>query len=388
MSAITRALNRILTKFLRAVMQREALAPSEVKPQDITRILLVCPRLKVDDVLLATPAFRAIRESFPDSRLTIMTDNRSHTVLQNNKHIDEILPMPPTNLFMAIRRLWDGFDLAIVFNMREHSLISDILAHLSRAKFVLGPQYPAPAGEEVNRFYNLAAPVSSADKHVSEHFLDILQYIDIDTNNLSEYMALTTEEQMRGFAFLQEHDIKPDETILVFHFEICEETESFPVSESVRIAKHFSTKYNAKIIASCSHEDETCLRKFRYGLPFAPIEAIGYDFRALAAILFCADLVICPDSEVMHIAAAIGVPTLSLFGAHDPLKTKPFGRHVIALQGSEGSCATIATELVISTAENILTDFPKSHRLDARGFDISEKAVEEILNTVETVGEQ
>lgn len=394
MSAIRRALNKVSIKVLRRLLRHETLAPNDVQHQEITRILVICRQPGVEEMLLATPTFRAMRQSFPDAHLAVVADENSVDVLQSNKYVDEVFGFPSgfsqgfsQKLHHFFLKMRQRFDLAIVLNTGEHSLISDLIARMSRAKYRLGPKKPVPDGEEENWFYNLRAPASDVRNHLTERFLRILKYIDIETDSFSEHLNLTMEEKGHALAFLQEHDVDPGEMIVAFHFESCEEAESFPVSRAVYIAKYFSTKFNAKILASCSHQDEACLRKFGSGLPFVPIEVIGFDARASAAILFCCDFVICYDSEVMHLAAAVGVPTISLYGRRDPHTTKPIGRPFIALKGASGSRATITPEQVIDTAETMLANFPKQRRFESGDFDISEKAVEEILNHVVAVND-
>ncbi|MBI4520419.1 MAG: glycosyltransferase family 9 protein [Gemmatimonadetes bacterium] len=62
------------------------------------------------------------------------------------------------------------------------------------------------------------------------------------------------------------------------------------------------------------------------------------DLRALAAGFRACDLVVANDSGPMHLAAAVGTPTLSLWGAGDPVETAPLGSGHRRLVHAELSC--------------------------------------------------
>jgi heptosyltransferase-2 len=58
------------------------------------------------------------------------------------------------------------------------------------------------------------------------------------------------------------------------------------------------------------------------------LKAVGKDLMLLAAILKRCDSMITNDTGPMHIAAAVGIPVIALFGSTDPLTTSPLGPHI------------------------------------------------------------
>jgi len=59
----------------------------------------------------------------------------------------------------------------------------------------------------------------------------------------------------------------------------------------------------------------------------APATSVGTG----AALIAAAERFLCNDTGVMHVAGAVGTPTLALFGPTDPELWKPPGDHVVAL---------------------------------------------------------
>jgi ADP-heptose:LPS heptosyltransferase len=62
----------------------------------------------------------------------------------------------------------------------------------------------------------------------------------------------------------------------------------------------------------------------------------------LAGVLGQADLLVGHDSGLSHLAAALGVPTVAIFGPTDPARWAPLGRHVSVLRGGLCHCVTWA----------------------------------------------
>jgi ADP-heptose:LPS heptosyltransferase len=77
--------------------------------------------------------------------------------------------------------------------------------------------------------------------------------------------------------------------------------------------------------------------------------------RTVAAIIAHADLVITNDTGIMHVAAAVGTPVLSLFGPTDPHQWAPVGERHRFLQGSDGRISSIEVKEVMTNAREMLT---------------------------------
>ncbi len=85
--------------------------------------------------------------------------------------------------------------------------------------------------------------------------------------------------------------------------------------------------------------------------PYLPHAAVlrGLSLSAYAGVMACAEAVVANDSGPMHIAAAVGVPVLGVFGPGDPLRTRPWGGRFL---GGAGQWPQL--EAVCSTFEQLL----------------------------------
>src|SRR5260370_23764066 len=58
--------------------------------QNIRRLAVFKMR-NIGDVLMITPALRALRETFPRARITVVVNSGTEAMLAHNPHIDEVL---------------------------------------------------------------------------------------------------------------------------------------------------------------------------------------------------------------------------------------------------------------------------------------------------------
>lgn len=389
LNAIASVFKRILLSLLEKVLSNKEMGLDEFAPERINRIVIIRTHDHLEDLLLSTPVFRAIRRSYPQAYLSVLTKSQMAPFLKHNVNIDEVICLSEglsrwsvSKAFRLFKELRSYYDLAIVLNTVSHSLASDLLAYLTGAKFILGSEHLIFPGCKRNFFYNLTAPYSDLNKHETERSLDILRHIGVDTEELHEEINLTREE--KDPQYLNQFGLKPSDFILAIYLSSDERRNSFAITEIVQIAKYFSSKFNARILASWEPQDRHLAHEFVSGLPFRPVEATGLSLKEHLSLLYFCDLVICHDNILMHLAASVGTPLIAIFEQSDPYHRKPIGSQFMALKGEEDADTTVTAEQIISMAQPLCEHYPKSLRLRAQGFDISERVLEDYLSTLST----
>jgi len=74
----------------------------------------------------------------------------------------------------------------------------------------------------------------------------------------------------------------------------------------------------------------------------------------VAALLRRADLVVCNDTGVMHVAAAAGATTLAVFGPTDPFRWAPRSPGLSIVRAPGGRLADLTPERVATRAREII----------------------------------
>ena len=97
---------------------------------------------------------------------------------------------------------------------------------------------------------------------------------------------------------------------------------------------------NARIIFIGTEDDRRLVQKIASFRDFPYLNAAGgTTLRQLACLISRCDLIVTNDSGPMHLAVAMGVPTVSIFGPTDPRLTGPYGEgHSIVRADLECLC--------------------------------------------------
>lgn len=341
---------------LERAFAREVITPAMVDFAAIRRILVIRQHDYLGDFLLATPVLRALRERFPPARIGVLVRRYTAGVAAHNPYIDEVLTFEehgwnwtPRKLWQFWRQLRRGWDLTVVLNTVSHSLTSDILASLSRARYCLGSAERIFPGCSRNFFYNLIAPAGSENRHQTDRNLDIVRYLGIDTSDHCEVMALT--EQDRGFAavFLQHHGVSHNDRLVAIHLGAGKVNNRWPVAQFAALSNRLYHDYGVKILAAWGPQETALGAQYLHALTFTPITLKNVSLRQFAAVLAQSEAYVCNDTGVMHVGAAVGARLVAIFGPTDPEFWKPKGKTIVALRGSNNDCATVTAEQVLQT---------------------------------------
>jgi heptosyltransferase-2 len=330
----------------------------------VRRILIIRQHDMLGDFLLATPVFRALRSRFPDAYMGVVVRDYFVEAVIRNPYVDEILVVPKNSgqwNLSAIRKLlkavYKKWDVAIVLNTVSHSLTSDVLAHLSARQCVLGSEAMTFPGCSRNFFYNLLAPYSSQSIHQSERNLDIVRYIGADTDDLSEVMRLEDSEVFSARQRLERLGFVAGRPAVAIHPGAGKLGNRWPVSRFAELARLADEKLHAQIILCWGPEENDLAAVFRSLLDVHPIEIEPTSIRQMAAVFFHCQCLVCNDTGVMHVGAAVGVPLVAVFGPTDPAEWKPVGQRFVGVRGVHGKVEDVTVAQVFSHLEALLTPF-------------------------------
>lgn len=349
------------TRWLQRLERR---APSrEIRPSDvdwaaIRRILIVRQHDQFGDFLLTTPAIYALRRRFPDAHLTLIIRDYLEPAGRRNPDVNEAAVFresawrwTPGALARFAASLLKGYDLAVVFNTVSHSLSSDLIAAGSRAPVILGPERPTFDHCAINPFYNLVSPVDPVEKHQIHRNLDVVRRIGADTADLRYRFVLTPEEESAGRAALQALLPVRTERVIGVHFGTKDIRKRYPISRLAEVCRRLERQDDTRLLVIPAPGEETALREFMTRMASPPACAPVLSLGQAAALFKCLDLLICNDTGVLHLAAAVDTPTVSFHALSDPAIWKPVGPYFIGLYAPGGDIDVIPVELTVNAAQ-------------------------------------
>jgi len=272
---------------------------------NVQRILLVRTD-KIGDAIISMPVFKALRERFPKAQIDIVLGRKNGAAAALLQHLDGVFVAKKDLIEQVrlIRQLRERrYDIAIDM-LTGDSMTSATYTALSGARITIGFDGKA-AG-----FYDIAIPRPPAPEHQALQMLRLIAPLGIALNSedvhptvvFSESVAKTVRERL----FAEGHDSRK----LVI------------INVSVDPARYWSDEKFIRLVGDLKSPS---VRTVLIGAPWdmARLETIGKaagvewlepssDLATAAAALSCADLVISPDTSIVHIAAALNKPVVTL----------------------------------------------------------------------------
>lgn len=355
-----RFLKRLLLRIIGLFRSGRMFAPRELPVNRLKRILIVRQHDQLGDLLISTPAIRAVRRRFPNAYIGIVVREYTAPLIWDNPNVDEIIVFYEKlkkwnfqmfSLFLDQLRGDGGYDAAIVLNTVSRSLSSDLIAVLSKAKFIIGPDHLKLDPGMPEQIYNVLTPRSPKDQLEIEHNLDIVKAIGVPADGFDYDLRLDEDERKEADKIHHGMHLTGAGMTVGVHFGTLDDTRRFPLSKLARVIDwiKMNTTWQVVIIVGPNEvrmRDEL-LRMLKTKVVCAPLMPI----RVSAAFIARMNLFLCNDTGTLHIASAMGVPTVSFHSLNDPAVWKPPHQRHVGVRAADKRIASITAELAIEAVK-------------------------------------
>jgi len=296
------------------------------------KILLINP-FGIGDVLFTTPVIKAIKNNYPDSIIGYWCNERVKDVLRNNPNLDKIFALSRGDLkkifekskWLGIRRFLnliykiqkERFDICFDFSL-DHRY--SIIAKISGIKKRIGFNY-----KNRGRFLTDKSNIDGYhDKHVIEYYLDLLKFINIVPKNKNLELFVSKEAKLKCKEILATYGIGDNDFLIgiapgggmswgrdaVF--------KHWPYKNFAQLADRIIDNYGAKILVLGDESERFIARAIVSAMKNKVIDLIGKtDLEELIAMVTSSKILIANDGGPLHIAKALNIKTVSIFGPVD-----------------------------------------------------------------------
>ena len=331
---------------------------------DPKKILIIRQHNQLGDMLAGVSLFRAVKEKYPHSHLTLLSSRDNYYGVVKNKLIDELLVFDkskmfnPFELISFIKKIRQGFDLVIVPVTVSISFTSNLIARLSKSKIRIGPKSLDGKPNESAYLFDRRVDIDwrrYPDSNVSEHILEIVRPFGIDTKDLSSEISFDESDNIEAKKFISE--IQPDTKSLLIglHVGAGKPANRWSLNKYVELIQKLNSNYSCVFYLTGSDSDS---EELKYVISNSKVKLHKYlnkQIHQVAALIANSDLFITNDTGIMHVAGTTGTPQVSLFGPTNPFNWAPCGKNKIFLRKSD-LIDDIEVEDVFSACKNLLKD--------------------------------
>ncbi len=340
------AADSFISNFVYSFFEK-TLAIEENKSRDIDtpkKIIIIRQHNQLGDLLAGVSLFRALKETYPESHITLLVSPFNYPGMVKNKYIDRIFIFEKKNLFkpsyfIRLRKLLaEEYDLAIVPVVVSISFTSNLLARLSNTKIRIGPQ--SLDGKENKSAYFFDRRVSldwrnHPDSNVSERSLDIVRPFRINTDNYHSEISFDDEDIKNVEKFLTDNNFDDNKNLVGLHVGAGKPSNRWSLQKFTSLINKLNSAYSINFYLTGSKSDKEEIDYLINELDFKVGLFINKPIPEVAALISKSDLFISNDTGIMHVSGTTDTPQISIFGPTNPFNWAPIGPNKYFIRKSE-----------------------------------------------------
>ena len=347
------------------------LTPRSASPRPPGSILIIKPCC-LGDVLMATPVIAALRRAFPGARIDFAVGTWAQAMVASNPHLDGLVDCGPVG--SGSRYSWREY-LGLVKRIRaggyEACFVLDRSPLISILPFLGGiPQRVGLDSQGRGFSLTVSVPVMGL-KHETELYLDTVRAVGIevkdskaepfagdtltlefyptdeDRRHVADLLGASWEKAARNrghIGTLDKHRSPGAQApLVVIHPAgggnpgMALSAKRWPPQRLAALADRLIKEGAAQACLVGGPDDESIAAAIKDGMRYTPRDFTGQlTLGQLGALLERCNLFIGHDTGAMHLAVAVGVPVVAIFGPSDPRMYGPYGENSVALWHNVG----------------------------------------------------
>ncbi len=286
-------------------------------PKNLNILLVRLDR--IGDLVLSLPAIRAVRERFPNARISVVTRVATQTILEGHRDIDEVIAYHYEKngrhrFFLGYCRFLREivkrrFDVAFILHPSVRSHLFPFLAGIpyrigfdAQLAFLLTKKVPDERHE--------------GKRHESDYTLDIVRAFGIEpTRHLKSELPVYQDEMAQVLKYLERAGWNGEGPFVAVHPGASCPSKRWPKERFAELVGKILSEYQHAIGIVGGAEEKKDGEFIRKCFDKRVFDLTGQlTLKQLAAFLKKADLLVTNDSGPVHIASAVGTKTLCIFG--------------------------------------------------------------------------
>ena len=298
--------------------------PKDFAPK---RILVV----KLDhlgDVILAAPAFSNLRQAYPNAELHALTGTWSRVVLERHPDVSTIFDYnaPAFSRTGQSTSLKQAFQLYRELRRQKYDLVVELRGDWRTTGFSLLRLTPHRLSHAALQIENKLGLARFSGTHETTRNLDLLKHAGIPTPCQNATFSVTTEDKKWASDFLAIHKINKQYPLVAIHPGSPIPLKRWHPERYAELADWLIARKGTQILFLGVKDEVPIVTEIQRRMQGASINIAGETtLTQLASILQTCNMFIGNDSGPMHLAAAVGTPTIGLYGPGDPTRFAPIG---------------------------------------------------------------
>jgi lipopolysaccharide heptosyltransferase II len=296
------------------------------------RHILVSLLSPIGDTLLATPALAALRRRYPDASLTVIVSASNAGILEGNPDVTDRILVPPQGSGPTLMRFAQAMR-TINRGRGKYDLVVSLSAASSFVTFV--------SGLSANQYRLHSPPMwwlvggHSAEyraRHtIDQYLLTIAPLVSPPRSDDDRVprLYLTLQDRSAARRLLRAHGLAPTKLLIAMHVggDGFNGRKRWAPKRFADVANALIERFDAHVLLIGGKVDVQLAERTAALIPHgATVLAGATPLKVTAALIEEATLFIGNDSAPLHMAAAVGTPSVGIFGPSDWNEFHPVGK--------------------------------------------------------------
>ncbi len=291
--------------------------------------MLIIHQGAIGDFILALPSLASLRKAFPKAKCVIMGYPRILQLVHGRFYAEEIVSIdqkgmatffvPDGTLDLPLSQFFQSFDLVVPFGKDKGGILIQNLKRVIKGRLL-----------PINSF-----PGWDEGIHVSDHLLGQLKAYGIPVQDRFPRLYLSEEDRAWADKFLEQKGLEKGRKndLILIHPGSGSKKKVWPLKKFLSLLQSLHSRTDSKFMIILGPAEPLEFQRAFEGVGGERVIIVkNLSLLQLASIMEGCRLFIGNDSGISHIAAALGLPTLVLFGPTDPRVWSPRGEKVFVLR--------------------------------------------------------
>jgi heptosyltransferase-2 len=266
------------------------------------------------DVLLTLPAVHALKKTYPEARITYLTQKPYDALFENHPDVDDVLALDAKRIssqFKLLRRLvGKRYDIAVDLFGNPRSAL---WTWLSGAGIRIGGDF---RGRKI--FYTHKIRSDGSPKTAVEFHLSFLQPVGIHAEPSEPKIFLTGEERKQAREWLIGQGASPTRPLIGLHPGATWPAKRWFPERFAELADRLRSELGASILYTEGPGEAEIVDAVQIAGRGPSLRTRVLPLRSLAAVLGECNAFVSNDCGPMHLAPAVGTRTIGIFGPGEP----------------------------------------------------------------------
>jgi ADP-heptose:LPS heptosyltransferase len=349
---VERALRRAVFGTLVGRQRTRVVDPSAVDLTTVRKVLLVRLNNRLGNLLLVTPVLAAVRGALPGAQVDLLCLDRYADLLAGSPDLDRTITLrlrwrlPVVTVLRLARQLRrERYDL-VIDCARGSSFLAAVCSAFSGARFRV-----AHAGARYGSAFNVHVHKQTDYEHKVELVLDLLQGLGIPAVTREVMLTLSETDRAGARASWRRLGLPEASPVVGVHVG-GRGRKRWPLQRFLDLVHSVTAELRVPVLLFAGPEERQHIDRVRDRIPAAAIVAPALGARDFGAFVARCAVFVCGDSGPMHLAAAVGVPTVAIFSTRQSRHYRPRGPRHVSLFDERG----VAPEQVVAAVAKVLAD--------------------------------